>query len=305
MSGLPNTFKPIIVTATDNTYLPLALDLLRSIRRLKTSFAFDIGVLDLGLSEASKNALAPFDVSLKSPGIDIDYPGRVAWEQKAPFYRAMTSRPYLRDYFPGYSSYMWMDGDSWAQNAQAFETMLPAAAGDDAIYIASEIDRDYLPYFHSAQPWEYHLKWYKANFPDNIIQSFFPRPMLNTGVMALSPTSPVWNAWAETFKSCLQNIPELGRENFMSEQLSLNVALHINSLPYKIMPAEFNWLTLYALPMIDSASGHYVRPTVPRTEISVLHITHNGKLRPQDLPTNEGKVIPRVLTFDAYQSAKV
>jgi len=293
--------RHIIVTATDDTYLPLALDLLRSLRRLKPSVDFDIGILDLGLSENSKAQLSPFNVTLKTTGINIDYPGRLAWEQQAPFYRAMTSRPYLRDYFPGYDSYMWMDGDTWAQNAQAIETMLPAAATDDAVYIVPEIDRDYLPYFHSSQPWEYHLKWYKANFPDNIVHAIFPRPMFNTGIMALSAKSPVWNKWAETFKDCLQRLPQVGRENFMSEQLSLNVALHMNSLPYKVMPAEFNWLSLYSLPMMDAATGHYVRPTVPRTEISVIHLTHQKKLRTLDLATTDGKTVQRVLTFSDYE----
>ncbi|HEU0117791.1 MAG TPA: hypothetical protein VFR09_04085, partial [Alphaproteobacteria bacterium] len=241
-----------------------------------------------------------FGVTFKSANVDIDYPDRVNWEKQAPFYRAMTARPFLRDYFPGYDAYMWMDGDTWAQNLDALTTMLPAAASDDAIYIASEIDRDYLPYFQGSQPWEYHLKWYKAHFPDNIVHGIFPRPMLNTGVMALSPKSNVWTKWAETFGDCLKRIPQMSRANFMSEQLSLNVALHTGNLPFKVMPSEFNWLTLYALPMVDE-NGVYVRPTVPRTQISVMHITHSGKLKEQTLQKTAGGSIARAMTYSAYK----
>jgi lipopolysaccharide biosynthesis glycosyltransferase len=293
--------RTLIVTATDDTYLPLALDLLRSLRRLKPSVAFDIGILDLGLSENAKAQLVPFGVTLKPASIDIDYPGRVEWEKQAPFYRAMTSRPFLRDYFPGYAAYMWMDADTWAQNANAIEIMLPAAASDDALYIASEFDRDYPPYFQGSQVWEYHLKWYQAHFPNDIVHKVFPRPMLNSGVMAMSAKSPVWAKWAETFSACLKRLPTLGRENFMSEQLCLNVALHTENLPYKVMPSEFNWLSLYSMPMVDAATGHYVRPTVPRTEISIIHLTHNGKLREQDLPITDGKSIKRALTFSDFE----
>lgn len=289
--------RNIVVTATDDVYAPLALDLLRSLRALKPRAAFDIGILDLGLSEKTRTEFAPFGAAFKKPGIDIDYPGREEWEKQAPFYRAMTSRPYLRDYFPGYDAYMWMDADSWVQTADAIDTMLPAAADGDALYIASEIDRDYAPYFRGSQVWEYHLKWYRANFPEALVNQIFPRPMLNTGVLALSPRSQVWEKWAEAFTLCLRNLPQLGRENFMSEQLSLNVALHINNLPFKVMPAEFNWLTLYALPMLDEATGLYVRPTVPRGAISTIHITHNGKLRPQEVETVGGRKTERVLTF--------
>jgi hypothetical protein len=293
----------LIVTATNDIYLPLALDLLCSLRRLKLSIAFDIGILDLGLSDDSKALLAPFGVTLKPAGIDIDYPGREAWEQIAPFYRAMTSRPFIRDYFPGYDSYMWMDADTWAQTGDAVETMLQGAAGDDALYVAAEIDRDYFPYFKSAQPWEYHLKWYKAHFPDEIVTAFFPRPMLNSGVMALSPNAPIWKLWADTFATCLRRLPQLGRENFMSEQLSLNVALYLGELPFKIMPAEYNWLSIYCLPMLDETTGLYVRPTVPRTPLSILHLTHEKKLRLLDLPTTAGTTVQRQLTFSASASA--
>ncbi len=295
----------IVVTAADETYSPLLQDWLRALRRVQPSVTFNIGILDLGLSEASKAQLAASNVILKSPKIDIDYPGREAWEAQAPFYRAMTARPYLRDYFPGYDAYMWMDADTWTQTSEALDTMLPFASADDAIYIASEFDRDYSPYFLSSQPWEFHLKWYRANFSEATINKFFPRPMFNTGVMALSSRSPVWKAWGDTFAQCLQSLPLLGRENFMSEQLSLNVALHLNGLPYKVMPAEFNWLSLYALPMIDAETGFYARPTPPRSIISVLHLTHQGKLRTLDLKTTTGQIVQRSLTFTDFEESRL
>jgi hypothetical protein len=117
----------------------------------------------------------------------------------------------------------------------------------------------------------------------------------------MSAHSPVWNKWADTFGACLKRLRQLDRENFMSEQLSLNVALHTENLPYKVMPSEFNWLSLYALPMVDAATGHYLRPTVPRTEISVIHITHQKKLRELDLTTTDGSTVKRILTFTDYE----
>ena len=85
----------------------------------------------------------------------------------------MTARPFLRDYFPGYDGYMWMDADTWAQTPDAINTMLAGVATDDALYIASEIDRDYKPYFLSSQPWEYHLKWYRPISPPKPSPLFF------------------------------------------------------------------------------------------------------------------------------------
>lgn len=291
----------IVVTASDDTYAPLARDLVRSLRANHASIEFDIGMLDLGLSETVKANFKEDNIHFVKPGVDIEYPGRLAWETVAPFYRAMTSRPFLRDYFPGYDAYMWMDADSWVQTPDALDTMLPAAAEDQALYIASEIDRDYSPYFLSSQPWEYHFKWYHAHFPEGIVSQFFPRPMLNTGVLALSAQSLIWAEWAATFKDCLASIPALTKENFMSEQLSLNVALHLKSLPFKVMPSEFNWLSLYALPLIDAKTGHYLRPTLPRTTLSVIHLTHKKKLGRLEMQTTEGQTVTRSLTYSDYE----
>jgi len=291
------TTHNIIVTASDDCYAPLVIGLLQSLRSLKTTINFDIGVFDLGLNDAHKEILSSFGVQFAKPGIDMDYPGREAWERQAPYYRAMTSRPFLRDYFTGYQTYMWMDADSWVQTPEAIETMLTEAAQDNALYIASEIDRDYLPYFQSSQPWEYHYKWYSSHFPRDIVSQFFPRPMLNTGVMAASATAPFWTEWANFFKDCLARIPHMTRENFMSEQLSLNVALHLKGLPFKVMPSEFNWLSLYALPMLDHVTNKYVRPTPPRSTISVLHMTHLKKIHEVELKTTEGRTIKRCLMF--------
>jgi hypothetical protein len=293
--------RTILITASNDTYAPLVLDWLRALQRLKFAVTFDIGMLDLGLSPDIKDALASFGVIFKIPKADIDYPGRETWEQQAPYYRAMTSRPYLRDYFTGYDAYMWMDADAWAQTPEAIDTMLTAATTDDALYIAAEFDRDYAPYFNSSQPSEFHLKWYKANFPEALVNAIFPRPMLNTGVMAMSALAPIWDKWAETFSLCLKNLPQLTRENFMSEQLSLNIAQYANGLPLRVMPAEFNWLTLYSLPMIDKTTGYYVRPTMPRTVLSVIHITHQKKLSACDLAVSDGTTQSRQLSFSAYE----
>jgi len=89
----------------------------------------------------------------------------------------------------------------------------------------------------------------------------------------------------------------------MSEQFSLNVALYLGEVPFKVMPAEYNCLSIYCLPMLDETTGLYVRPTVPRTTLSILHLTHEKKLRVLDLPTTQGTTVQRPLTFSASHSA--
>ncbi|MFA5040482.1 MAG: hypothetical protein WC464_02470 [Bdellovibrionales bacterium] len=287
--------RNIVITAANDTYLPLALGLLRSLRGLSFSVPFDIGILDVGLSDAAKAQLAPFDVKIIPARVDIDYPDREAWEKQLPGFRAMTGRPYLRDYFPEYDVYMWMDADTWVQTPEALDTMLPGAAEENALFIASEIDRDYKPYFLSSQPWEYHLKWYRANFPAERVAAIFPRPMLNTGVFAMQANSPLWKVWGEECTASLRRAAKMTKQQFMCDQLSLNIAVYMQGLPLRVMPAEFNWLTLYSIPMVDEEKNLFVRPTQPRTAISVLHLTHEKKMRSFDIATTAGGTVTRTL----------
>jgi len=291
--------RNIIITATLDLYLPLATGLLRSLRALSFAVPFDIGVLDVGLTENGKAQLAPFDVKIISAQVDIEYQGRVEWEQELQGFRAMTARPFLRNYFPGYDVYMWIDADTWAQTPEAVDTMLAGAGAEDALFISAEVDRDYKPYYLSSKPWEYHLNWYRANFPPEIFTAIFPRPMLIDGVFAMRGDSPVWKEWADVYPACLQRAAKVGREQFMGDQLSLNVAVYMKGFPLRVMPAEFDWLTLYSIPMYDEEKKLFVRPTPPRTPISIIHLTHEKKLRTFDIETTTGGTITRTLLNEA------
>jgi len=291
--------RNIVITATNDLYLPLALGLLRSLRALCFSVPFDIGVLDVGLGENAKAQLAAFDVKIVPACVDFEYPDREAWEKQLQGFRAMTARPFLPSYFPDYDVYMWIDADAWAQTPEAIDTMLAGAGAEDDLFIASEIDRDYKPYFLSSQPWEYHLKWYRANFPADAVAKISPRPMLSDAVFAMRANSPVWKAWSDVYTACLQRVAKMTREQFMGDQLSLNMAVYTQGFPLKIMPAEFNWLTLYALPMFDEEKSLFVRPTPPRTAISIMHLTHAKKVRSFDIATTSGGVVSRTLLNEA------
>jgi len=291
--------RNIIITASNDLYLPLALDMLRSLSSLSFSSPFDIGVIDVGLGDNAKTQLEMFGAVIVPARVDIEYPDRLAWEQQAPAFRSLTVRPYLRDYFPGYQAYMWFDADAWAQTPDAVNVMLAGAASGPEMYIAAEIDRDYQPYFLSSQPWIFQHKWLATNFPPEIVNAIFPRPMLNAGIWAIGAQSPVWQAWGEVYTTCLQRFEKMTREQFMCDQLSLNVAMYMQGLPMKVMPAEFNWLTLYAEPMWDAERNLLVRPTMPRTPISILHLTHEKKLRSFNLATTAGGTHTRTLMYSA------
>lgn len=292
----------IIITASDENFRPLLLSWLHSLQKLRPGFAFDIGVLDLGLSETTRQELLAAGVIVKTAQVDIEYPGRVAWENEMPYYRAMTARPFLPDYFPAYRAYMWVDADAWFQTAEAVAVMLPAAAESGELHIAAELDRDYRLYFESAAIWQVQANWYKNCFPQEIADKMALRPMLNVGVFTMPAACPLWQAWRELLAESLRRIPKITPAHFMLEQLCLNVAVYLGKQPARIMPADYNWLAMFTLPLYDKATQSYQRPTPPRAPLSILHLAGALKNTAVTITATDGEKLERVLTYAEEQT---
>lgn len=294
--------KSIIISAADDGYFTLSQDLFNSIRALKFKTAFDLGLLDVGLSDANKQWYASQGVKLVPVKSDIDFPLRPQWEKEKPGFRTLTARPYLRDYFPGYDTYMWIDGDVWVQTPDAIDTLLPAAAESNAIHMSFEFDRCYSRFFQHAGIWHVYRDWYKANFGDEVANAMTLKPMLNAGVFAMSKNSPVWDGWAQIYTKTLQKQTNVSPASFMADQLGLNVLLYLHNMPYVVLPANFNWLTFFALPKLDRASGLYVEPVPPYRPISQFHLTQQIKEQIEKIACTDGGEIERPLTWRARAS---
>jgi hypothetical protein len=299
--GMPKRF--IITSAINDYYFPLLLDLLRSLRDCRLSFDFDIGLLDVGLNEQNRRLAGAFDVAIKAPGVDIDYPDRVRWEQKATYFRAMTSRPFLPDYFPGYEAYMWIDADAWVQTPEALEVMLPAAAKDQNLYIASEFDVAY-PKALQGTSWNAWHNDYKNCFSADIAAAMCLRPFLNVGVFAMSAEAPHWRRWREILSTALGQFPEMTMKQFVLEQLSLNLLVYGDNMGAQIMPVEYNWVTINGLPAYDERAQLYVRPMPPHRPISILHLAAQIKNTSQIIRTTDGRTLERPLTYSVLLAEK-
>ncbi len=289
--------RAILVTASDEPYFPLAQDLILSVRQSRFAVAFDLGCLDLGLSADSRAWLAAHNVKVVTAKSDIEYPARAVWEQKKPGFRSLTARLFMREYFPDYPVYMWIDADIWVQTPDAINTMLASAYGSPAIHIACELDRCYKTFFDHAAVWHIFRGWYASNFGEEFAAAMTLKPMLNAGAWSMAADSPVWKAWQDIYTSALQRLDDATDKSFMADQLGLNILLYLNKLPHVLMPASFNWLTSYALPMLDPASGMYVEPLPPHRPISQLHLTRQIKDQTETIDFVGGGHIEAALTF--------
>jgi hypothetical protein len=298
MSSSP---RAIIVTAADDQYFTLVEDLIRSIKRFTFPFPLTLGLLDVGLSTDYRQRLVDMGVIIAAAGADIDYPNRSAWEAAKPGFRTLTARLFMRRYFPGHDVYMWMDADVWAQTPEAITTMVTAAARSEAIHIACELDRCYHTFFDSAAIWHIFRDWYASNYDEATAAAMTLKPMLNAGVWTMRHDSPVWAAWVDIYESALQRLTSATDKSFMADQLGLNILLYLKKLPHVLMPAYYNWITFYALPMFDPASGLYVEPAPPYRPISQLHLTRPIKTQVEQLLCTDGQTVERDLTFKGLQ----
>lgn len=267
----------IVVTGCDSTYAPLASDLIRSIREKPDLADLPIGVLDLGLDVDQVDLIRSFGVELRKVGWDLDFPGREEWENKLPGYKAMVSRSFLREHFPGYSTYLWMDADTWVQRSDSILKMI-AATKEATLSIAAEFDRQYPLFINGPAIWQVYHNWYAEIFGADIANKMNLRPMLNCGVFALSANAPHWQAWRKIHEAGLSRNKKVSPATFMIEQLALNVATYLNQLNVTLLPAGYNWLCHHAMPVWNPDKNLFLEPSIPNYEISILHLSQKDKI---------------------------
>ncbi len=282
--------------------MPLLQDLLLSLRACQGKIAFDIGILDLGLSEQNRNIIGAFGAVMQKPGVDVEYPDRVPFEQSMPYVRLFTARCAIPDYFPGYDAYLWLDADTWAQTPEALEVMLNGAARGTDLYIASEFDAVY-PAARGGNLWEAWHNTFKHCFTPDIADFMCLRPLLNAGVFAMSPRAPHWQRLRDILGEALGRIPQLSPVHCFTEQACLNILVYKDNLGVQIMPPEFNWMTVSGLPAWDETAELYVRPMPPHRVISIMHLAAEVKNSSNVIETVGGARIERPLTYSVAKAA--
>jgi hypothetical protein len=95
----PVTEKAIAITGGDAAYFDLMRDCMGSLRATAEGRAVALGVLDCGLTAEQQAWCRAQGATLVVPRWDFDFPGR---ETLKDGYKALTARPFLPRYFPGF-----------------------------------------------------------------------------------------------------------------------------------------------------------------------------------------------------------
>ena len=235
MGRLYKGFGVAIVTAADEEFSHLLFDLCHSLG----AWARNLCVIDIGLSAATRGALAAMNVTVIAPPEDMFAGARL----RSNYIKALYLRPSLPE-LVSTDLIMWIDSDCWVQREEAIPAYLDSAiAFPEKFTLCAILDveyprciDDYLPYQ------ERYREQYAALFGAPEAERLFGKAILSAGVFAARRTCPAWAAWRTTVSQVYRSDAAFERFDLahMGEQLSLNVVLHRDHA-YRLLNAEMNW----------------------------------------------------------------
>ena len=285
--------RTIIISASDAKFHYLLDELMRSIADGARRDGMEIGVLDLGLEDGQRQGLAERGVILVAP--ELDYEASMFRTPPEPSFRAMTARPHLKKYFPGYDLYIFLDADCWVQDWEAVR-LYASAAGRTGLAITPEVDRSYLPLYTKTTVAAWRRQVFVACFGEEIARDLAEYPMINTGLFASRADSPLWENWSNLLGNVYR---ALGEPFFFAEQTTLNALIRSQSVPAALLPSRCNWMCNVAKPACSEDGRVLHDPQPPFTPLGIIHLT--GPIKDEEFPLSDlagGKVM-RSLRFEA------
>jgi len=267
--------KTAIITGSDKKYFYFLKNLVLSLNKSKCLNYADLCIFDVDLKKDQFFFLSKFANKI----IKLDW--SVQFNFKAEEWKKLlVVRPFIKDYFPGYSNYIWLDADTIVQDHN-FLFIFNKICNQNKLGIVSENSDFYTnnrPFgsfkklflnYYKARGWV--IKNYVKFFGNAIAEKLFNKPLFNAGVFCMSSKSIIWNLWKRTFKKI---ILESNDEYCLNmDQASLNFVIYNNISELNVLDARFNWLVKNRIPLFDSKKKIYKIPFIPNDKISIIHFT--------------------------------
>lgn len=255
--------RTLVVTAANEAFVPLLRGLVKSLYQWKSQPFTDLACFDLGLDKESGRWIGSHARHVVEPEWDLPVDPEVRMAH--PEFRGLTVRPFLRDYFPGYDVYLWLDADTWVQERFALEACV-AGAVVTGLAIAPQSHpayRDEWSFFRQR------VSYLQAYFGGEAARSLHSEPYFNAGVFALAAGARHWAVWAKWFRAGL----ETAQGKLVTDQAPLNYAIWTEPLPVTVLSALCNWCCHLATPRFDQELGSFCEPGKSGRPIGILHLT--------------------------------
>ncbi len=257
--------KLAILTGSDTNLFYLAKGLLLSLRRVLPLYEADIFFFDLGCTQQELAWLEARTKRIIAPKDDLgvaDLPGY------GPPNYALTVRPFLPQYAPGYEIYMWVDADAWIQDPTIIQHYVRGAETGSAA-VCLEVDSAY-PFVHNLasaiQFHRYKFRQWTESFGEERARSLSILPLINAGVYAINAHPFLWEKWAQNFASTIR-----GKLPSICDQLALQKTL-VEHNRMHALPSRANWMCHYTLPQKRAEDGVWIEPRLSGQPIGIMHL---------------------------------
>ena len=236
--------KIAIVTGADKKYFSYLKNLVLSLKKSKTLELCDLCIL---LVDEDNKYLSEID-SLINNKKKVSFSPRLFFDDKKNWYKLLTERPFLKDHFPGYEKYIWLDADTEVLNIQGIKNLIEATDLKD-LAISPEMNESYVfkntkfgikkifSSFYKISGWSF--KNYKRYFSKDLGEDLFFKPLFNNGVFCMRSDSIFWELWKNEYQSALNKAKT--SYGIKTDQLSLNKLIYENFEKTSILDSTNNW----------------------------------------------------------------
>lgn len=257
----------LIVTAASESYASLLRGLVRSLQQWQPQPYTALAFFDLGLAPDTRRWVEQHAKHVIEPGWDLPVSEQVRTQQSHA--RALTVRPFLPDYFPGYDVYQWIDADCWVQERYALDWYANAASRG-ALAVTPQVHHAYR---HNQNSFAWRAQRMRAYYGPSAAQQLSWASYVNAGVFALRASAPHWAYWRQQFERGLKACDG----SVCCDQTALNHMLWTEKLPVAPLPALCNWLCHLAIPGYDVKRKRFCEPATPGTPLGILHLAADSK----------------------------
>ncbi len=273
--------KTAIVSGANKKYFDHIFTLCKSLKKneiIGNTSDVSLCIFNIDFTNDQLNKLQEYSKNIISPKWDFKLNFKTQeWK------KLLTARPFLRDYFPDFENYIWLDADTIILDKNIINIFSKGLINKD-LNIIPEMDASYindqkensfkniLSNVYVSKGWVYknNVKYFGKQHAVNLLN----KPLFNAGVYSLKKDSKIWGLWKRDY----QEIVEKSNNDYClnMDQASLNKVIYENFELVNIFNAKFNWLVKNCLPIIDEDFQFYTN-SLPHEKISILHLTQIDK----------------------------
>ena len=270
--------KIAIVTGSDKKYFPFLKNLVFSLKKSKSLEIADLCILDVEDKSDYLTELKEFIHEKKVAKFNLE----LKFKDTENWFKLLTERPFIKDYFPGYEKYVWLDADTHVINKEIIYNLDEATNLKD-IAITPELNESYVfknkkfgikkIFFSLYKISGWSFKNYKKYFNSELAENLFFKPLFNNGVFCIKASSKIWDLWKSEYQLALNKAQT--SYGIKTDQLSLNKILYENFNLVSILDSTNNWIIDKSEPLFfDKDNNLLLTPSYPRRKINILHFTN-------------------------------